>query len=83
MLALRCRDVPYFIEGINCRYSTVASLPQIDLRTCAHTIEQHQAKPCSTWLAALLTRMIEQHQAKALQRMTGVALQALENMRTV
>jgi len=29
------------------------------------------------------TRMIEQHQAKALQRMTGVALQALENMRTV
>ncbi|KAF5827722.1 P-loop containing nucleoside triphosphate hydrolase protein [Dunaliella salina] len=29
------------------------------------------------------TRMIEQHQARALQRMTGVALQALENMRTV
>ena len=29
------------------------------------------------------TKTIEQHQGQALQSMTGVALQALENMRTV
>ena len=29
------------------------------------------------------TRYIEQSQARSLQKMTGVALQALENMRTV